>query len=476
MPRLTLMPWILLTALLGASAAHAFDRLNVLVSHVPVPAVQGLRYVRFEGDLPLPCALLGEALLFGDGPHHRILCLREGRVSVFAGNGDEGDRIDPDAPCGTALGWPDALLVLPDQSVLVSHRALPDTPEGDIIVRIRTRPREGEPTVSMFAGNGQPRGAVDPASALRTPLCSVEAMALAPDGSVLVCDAFGNRVLRIRPEGGVGVVAGTGAPGPHLEPASGAATQLNLPFGLAVLADGSVLIADCCNDRVLRVRNDQVTVYAGAVPAAEHPVALHYPTSLTVLPDGSVALLSWPELGVAPRSNRVLHVAAQGVSLLGGDDEPDGLPLDPGHYPGLRLMQDLISTSLVALGDGSLVIGSSYRGIRLLSPPDALQTRLEARVAQGKAAVAAGDLAGYRRAVLALAYLCAPGSRSLRAVSRGAHDLGRLEPPDLRPGLHLVAGLVKQVAAYAEGTVPERLRAQLALRELRTFKKERLGR
>jgi len=130
---------------------------------------------------------------------------------------------------------------------------------------------------------------------------------------------------------------------------------------------------------------------------------------------------------------------------------------------------------MTAQRDGSLVLGSP-EGIRLLSPPDALQARLEALVEAGKAAVRAEDLSAYRQAAHNLAFLCAPGSPALGAVNHAAHDQGRLAPGGLAPRLHLIPELTKVVQDQASPDDAERLRAQLALRELRRYKKERLGR
>ena len=467
-------------ALAGAAAAvaHAYDRVNLLVSHLPMAGPDGpARYERVTPYGPRSVAELGDALLFLDPYRHRILRLREGRITVFAGNGEPGSRIDPDAPLGTALGRPRVLLVLRDQSVLVSHEwARQPGPNGEVVVRIRTRPRPGEPTVSLFAGNRQARGAVDPASALRTPIRCVGDLAEEPDGAILLSDYDNHRVLRVRTDGTVETVAGTGVPGRGLAPASGPATQLNHPHALVALKDGSVLIADTQNTRILRVRQGAVTVYAGQAPGAEHPMPLAYVQALSALPDGSVAMMErgWDDW-VHRMSYRLVHFTTGRASLIAGRDLGN-LPLDPQHCPGLALHSASDHVSLAPLGDGSLVIGLAPFGLRLLSPPDALQTTLEELVTQGKAAVQAGDLAAYRRAALALAYLCAPASQALRAADHAAHDLGRLEPRALEARLHLPPELVKAIQDQAEPHWTERLRAQLALRELRRYRKERLGR
>jgi len=474
-----LLARVIPAALLGSASvgAHAFDRVNVLVSHVPVPGPAAPpRFARLNPFGPCGVAVLGDSLLFVDRVHHRVLRLREGRITVFAGNGETGSRIDPDDPLRTALGWPRAVLVLRDQSVLVAHEmGLHDGHPGQVVVRIRTRRHPGQPAVSLFAGNGQQHGGVDPGSALRTTIRCVTDLAEERDGAVLVSDYLRHQVLRVRTDGRVEGVAGTGHPGSHLEPASGPGTQLGYPRGLAVLKDGSILIGDTESKRILRVRDGAVSVFAGATPGAEHPVALFGLQGVAVLPDGSVVILDREYRRAASDAFRFIHVTAGGVSLMAGKDW-DGLPLDPQYHPGLRFQGVGFGNFLTALRDGSLVLASACEGLRLLSPPDVLQATLEGLVAKGKAAVRAEDLAVYRQAVQDLAYLCGPASRALRAANHAAHDLGRLEPGRLEPGLQLPPELMKIVQDQASPNGAERLRAQLALRELRRYKSIRLGR
>ena len=465
---------------LPTSWAHAYDRVNVLVRHIPVfgPNVHGVpgppnRYKRNSVETFSSPAVLGDSLLFTDSASNRVLRLRHGVISVFAGNGQAEGPLDPNSPTNSALNAPSSLLVLRDGSVLIA-RDPPAAMVGVDVVRIRTRPRQGEAIVSRFAGNGGLQGAIAPHSALDTEIAWVGGMAEERDGSVLVSDPRNNRVLRVHPNATVEVVAGTGIRGDHIDPAQGPRTQLFNPNGLAVLEDDSVLVADTGNHRVLRVRPDSVTIFAGTAPEAEHPVPFDRPVALTVLPDQSVWLL---ECHLHEPSDRLLRITGAEVGMLAGPAD-GAIAADPDHgYPGLRIETLPSSNMWTALRDGSVVIGSTSRGMLLLSPADALQALLEDLVHRGKAAVRIQNLAEYRRVELDLAYLSAPGQRALSAVNRAAYQQpSRLEPPDLQPRLHLIGDLVRIVRGYADSNGAERLRAQLALRELRKFKMERLGR
>jgi len=476
-------------AMLGypAASAHAFDRMNVLVHEVPLldapPPAMELPWQR-EGHLPLRpfgvCAAgLGEALLMTDRARDRILRLEDGDITALAGRAQYQHLLFPNAPPQAALGTPQRLLVLRDQSVLVSHNV--GKGGASVVVRIHPGLLPQAAAFSVFAGNGKNGWVIDPASAPGTSLGQVTSMVQERDGSVLLAELHANRVLRIGPDGQVRVLAGTGIAGDLVDPASGGNTQLSDPQGLAVLADGSVLIAD--QRRVLRVRNHAVTVYAGAAPIAEHAIELRSPRAIAVLPDGSVCLL---DHGLAGECARLLRITAQGVSQMAGPNL-GGVTLEPGYRPDGNEGDLTFCASMIALRDGSLVLGPGLHGVLLFSPADALQTRLEALVDQGKAAVRAmadpdqaavraEKLQAYGRAELELTCLTVPSSNLLRAVNRSARDQLRLEPPDLEPSLHLVPRLVQMVSEYANSDVAERWRAQLALKELRKFKKDWLGR
>jgi sugar lactone lactonase YvrE len=80
-------------------------------------------------------------------------------------------------------------------------------------------------------------------------LVSPEGVAIGSDGTVYLSDFLGDRVFKVRPDGGVVVMAGGGASG------DGPATMasLNHPAGLAIDGSGSVYIADTSGGTIRRV-------------------------------------------------------------------------------------------------------------------------------------------------------------------------------------------------------------------------------
>ena len=88
-------------------------------------------------------------------------------------------------------------------------------------------------------------------------------VALAADGTLLVSDTFDNRVLAVSTEGQVSLFAGTGVAG-FADNTAATLAQLNQPRGLAVDDVGNVFIADSANSRVRVVDLlGNITTYAG---------------------------------------------------------------------------------------------------------------------------------------------------------------------------------------------------------------------
>lgn len=81
--------------------------------------------------------------------------------------------------------------------------------------------------------------------------------AIRHNGSVLIADRFNNRVLRVS-SGRDRVEVFAGAPDDPTQ------IQLNSPVGVAVLVDGLVLIADTYNCRVVLVNTDDSPLVHGA--------------------------------------------------------------------------------------------------------------------------------------------------------------------------------------------------------------------
>ena len=139
--------------------------------------------------------------------------------------------------------YPAGLALLPDGRVLVADR---------LNHRLRLLSADLQ-EVSTVAGDGE-QGHRDGAAA-QAQFCFPSGLALLPDGRVLVAD-FGNHRIRLLSADlqEVSTVAGDGTEG-HQDGAASQA-QFSSPIGLAVLADGRVLVADFHDHRIRMLSAD----------------------------------------------------------------------------------------------------------------------------------------------------------------------------------------------------------------------------
>ncbi|UGS38669.1 NHL repeat-containing protein [Capillimicrobium parvum] len=216
-----------------------------------------------------------------------------GRVYTAAGwLLDESAWVRPPSdgePATTAtLDLPEQMLELADGSLLVT---------ADVNTIYRVGSGGG---LRLFAG-GRARSHREGRPATQAGFDWISDLAQLPDGSVLVSEQFGDLIRRILPDGTIRTVAGTrkprgtgGVSGFGGDGGPAVRAKLDGPKALAVLPDGSFLIADSVNNRVRRVsRAGRITTVAGdgrgrpsgdGGPATSAGVA--QPVALSVQPDG----------------------------------------------------------------------------------------------------------------------------------------------------------------------------------------------
>lgn len=160
--------------------------------------------------------------------------------------------------------------------VAVSYEANADTilvldRTGNYLARVTRAPnQQSQPIVTPIAGTRDTAGnSGDGAPATAARLNAPTNFLVLPDGSILIADTGNDRIRRVVPGGNITAWAGTGSAG--FSGDGGAATQarLNAPHGLALLPDGSVLIADTGNNRIRRVTSGgTISTVAGTGIAA----------------------------------------------------------------------------------------------------------------------------------------------------------------------------------------------------------------
>ncbi len=103
--------------------------------------------------------------------------------------------------------------------------------------------------VRHIAGTGEKGYAGDGGNAQMALLSGPKGMALTADGAIIIADTESHTIRRINPDGVIETLAGNGGAGTSLDPSQAC---LNRPHGVFVEANGCILIGDSDNRRLLR--------------------------------------------------------------------------------------------------------------------------------------------------------------------------------------------------------------------------------
>lgn len=222
----------------------------------------------------------GTIYIANTGRHQIVELTPQGVLRAVAGAGEEGYA---DGPREVAMfNLPAAIAVARDGSLVVADvgnnvirtidlsagalpaRALAVAGAGEI-------PRLQGVEVTLFAGRPGGKYADIPRfrdGAGRDALFyRPRGMALDADGNVIVADSGNDAIRRITPAGEVTTISGRAGEG--LRDGPRAQAQFSEPQGVAVGRDGSIYVADAANNRVRRIAPDgSVTTVAGGGPPA----------------------------------------------------------------------------------------------------------------------------------------------------------------------------------------------------------------
>jgi sugar lactone lactonase YvrE len=305
-----------------------------------------------------------------------------GAVSVLAGDGRLGWRDGPrdrarfSEPFGVAV-HPNGAVYVTDAGT--SHRIRRIAPDG---------------AVTTVAGGG--RGFADGRGA-EARFATPSALAVAPDGSLVVADTGNHAIRRVTADGAVTTIAGGGSSG-YVDGPAGRA-RFSGPIGVAVAPSGRIVVADTYNDRIRAIDPDgQVRTLAGGDGAALATSALGPVPSTAGYVDGKaldarfdtpcgVAIDAQGRVLVADSGNGLIRIiAADGVvSTLnvpaGTLERPMGLTVDVG---------------------GDLIVADESGRMMVLTPRG--ESRLLAGGSAGFADGVAGDAQFRRPSSVAVAF------------------------------------------------------------------------
>ena len=239
------------------------NRIRVIRSDRTIGTVVGGGVSGFAADAalkdPHSVALDREGNLYiADTGNHRIRKVAAGTITTIAGTGHVGYSGDGRPARLATLRFPKGVAV--DAAGIVY---IADTGNN----RVRRIGRNGN--ISTVMGTGQRGFSGDGGQAANAPLTLPRGLVSAPDGSLYVSDSGNHAIRRIDAEGVVFTVAGTGVAGSSLEGDAARQSKLSDPVGLAIDADGRLLVADSGNRRVRRLEPDWNLLPPDALPLPE---------------------------------------------------------------------------------------------------------------------------------------------------------------------------------------------------------------
>ncbi|MBA3488851.1 MAG: hypothetical protein H0T78_04775 [Longispora sp.] len=104
--------------------------------------------------------------------------------------------------------------------------------------------------IHPVAGIGEPGATVENGLAAISPLNRPHGIAVEADGNILIADTRSHRIRRVSASGNITTIAGNGVAGESGNGLLATNAQLNWPSGVATGLDGSVLVADLMNHQI----------------------------------------------------------------------------------------------------------------------------------------------------------------------------------------------------------------------------------
>jgi len=265
-------------------------------------------------------------------------------------------------------------------------------------------------TTSGFSGDGGPANAAQ--------LSRPEGIAVQADGSVLIADVLNNRIRRVAPDGRISTFAGVGAAGSAGDGGPAASAELNAPADVAVVGDG-VIVADALNHRIRRISSDgTIRTVAGTTAGLSGDggpatgARMNGPRELAPQSDGGLL--------VADAGNhRIRRIAPDGtITTVAGTTR--GAAGDGG--PATAAQLDTPSGVAVTADGGFLVADTGNRRIRRVGPDGVISTVAGAGVGF------AGDGGPASAAAFGAPADVAPFGDGLIVVDAGTDRIRRVTP------------------------------------------------
>ncbi len=317
--------------LIADTANHRIRRIERRAEALVITTIAGTGSAGFGGDggsaknaqLSSPRGLAVDAagnIYIADTGNHRIRKIDgSGNISTVAGDGTRGFGGDGGAATSAQLNSPVAVVVSPSGDLLIADAG-----------NHRIRKVSGG-TITTVAGTGLPRFSGDGGLAAQASLNVPMHLTFDSAGNLYVADSGNNCVRKIDPSGMIATVAGSRVRGFAGDGGSALEARLNMPVALALGTDGTIFIADAGNNRVRAVDPQGVirTVAGGGIGDGGDPrqAVLNLPYGVAVDAQGRLYIADTQHhrirrMRLDEENPRIETIAGTGVSGFNGDDRP----------------------------------------------------------------------------------------------------------------------------------------------------------
>lgn len=296
----------------------------------------------------------GNVFILDSGNNRVLKATADGNVVQYAGTGAAGYFGDGGPATRALLDFPYGIALDAAGNLYISD---------SLNQRIRVV-TVADGNINTIAGIGK-SGYNGDNTPLSTAFYYPAGLAVDSSGTLYIADTWNHLVRKITQPlsttAAIITIAGNGTPGFSGDgsPASGA--QLNLPFGVAIDAQGNILIADSANNRIRGISTQGIiTTVAGSDHAAGDggpalTARMFGPGGVAIAPDGSVYISD-------TNNNRVRHVSTDGIisTVASNLSSPNGLAFDAS---GALYIADTDANVIRKLVNGSLTIVAGIAGV-----------------------------------------------------------------------------------------------------------------